>query len=79
MPRAVFDAFFQLGLLEDPLKVGWSADGDLIVALAAVLLEMKPGVERGLAGPLHELAPTRLLDQLLEDCRDNDIEGGAVR
>ncbi len=65
VPGAVLDALFQLRLVDDPLKIGWIARGDRVLALAAVLSEMKPGMERGLAGPLDELAPTRMLDQLL--------------
>jgi hypothetical protein len=35
---------------------------DITVALAAVLAEVKPSVKRRLRQPLHELAPTCLLD-----------------
>lgn len=49
MPCAVLDAFFQLGLFDDPLEVGWVTGRDFVVALAAVLAKMKPGMKRGLA------------------------------
>ena len=49
MPGAVLDAVLELGLLDDPAQIVRIAGGDFVVALAAVLPEMKLRVERGLA------------------------------
>ena len=46
-PGAVLDACLQLGFLDDPAEVVGVAGGDLVVASAAVLPEMKLRVERG--------------------------------
>ena len=75
MPGTVLDAFLHLGLLDDPAEIVGIAGGDLGVAFASVLPKVKPGMERGLAGPLHEVAPPRALDQLLEDRRRDDHIG----
>jgi hypothetical protein len=44
IPGAVLDTFLKLRLFDDPLQVVGIACGDLVIALAAVLAEMKAGV-----------------------------------
>src|SRR5262245_65077332 len=80
IPGAVLHTFFEFGLLDDPAQVVGVAGGDLSVATAAVLPEMKPGIEGRLCRPLDQFSPSCALDELFKDgdC-DDDIKGGPVR
>jgi hypothetical protein len=49
----MLDSFLELGFLDDPLQILGIADGNVGIAQAAVLAEVKPRVKRRLGRPLH--------------------------